>query len=105
MGHRLALARAAAFNPICTTRVAAVTLRYCPQLLLLVVLLDISASGICRAASAPREPDSAAIIPQDKGESIRTASLWDIFGRREKPVYDSLPSNVTPHPAVARIIV
>src|SRR4051812_33629725 len=33
----------------------------------------------------------------------RTA--WSLFGTRSKAVYDSAPGNVTPHPAVARIIV
>src|SRR5436190_3377373 len=33
----------------------------------------------------------------------RTA--WSLFGGRSKAVYDSAPGNVTPHPAVARIIV
>src|SRR5947208_8330880 len=30
---------------------------------------------------------------------------WSLFGTRSKAVYDSAPGNVTPHPAVARIIV
>jgi Trypsin-like peptidase domain len=33
----------------------------------------------------------------------RTA--WSLFGTRSKAVYDSAPGNVTPHPAVARIVV
>jgi len=33
----------------------------------------------------------------------RTA--WSLFGTRSKAVYDSAPGKVTPHPAVARIIV
>jgi hypothetical protein len=30
---------------------------------------------------------------------------WSLFGTRSNAVYDSAPGNVTPHPAVARIIV
>jgi hypothetical protein len=30
---------------------------------------------------------------------------WSLFGSRSKAVYDSAPGNITPHPAVARIIV
>jgi hypothetical protein len=41
--------------------------------------------------------------PADDGVP-RTAALWP-FGSRQHAVYDSLPGDVTPHPAVARIIV
>src|SRR6478736_2167986 len=63
------------------------------QLLLACALIAIMAD---RAPAADAESDNA---------ELRTASLWDLFGRREKPVYDSLPGTATPHPAVARIIV
>ena len=40
------------------------------------------------------------------GLNERTASAWPfLFGGGPKPVYDSAPGDVTPHPAVARIIV
>jgi len=45
----------------------------------------------------------AAIAPEDG--VTRTAAWPFLFGGSHKPVYDSLPGDVKPHPAVARIIV
>jgi hypothetical protein len=59
------------------------------RLTLGIIVLSISAAGALADA-----PDDG--IP-------RTA--WSLFGTRSKAVYDSAPGNVTPHPAVARIIV
>jgi Trypsin-like peptidase domain len=56
---------------------------------LAIVALFLIAPAVCADA-----PDDG--IP-------RTA--WSLFGTRSKAVYDSAPGNVTPHPAVARIIV
>ncbi len=50
--------------------------------------------------SAPSAP--AAALPED---GITRTAAWPFFSDRHPPVYDSLPSDVTPHPAVARIIV
>jgi S1-C subfamily serine protease len=44
---------------------------------------------------------SLQVVPHDG--SLRIA--WSLFGKRSNAVYDSAPGNVTPHPAVARIIV
>src|SRR5215510_4279552 len=50
--------------------------------------------------------DCAHAAETESDNAVRTASLWSaLFGRRENPVYDSLPGAATPHPAVARIIV
>ncbi len=46
-------------------------------------------------------PSAHAAAPDDG--IPRTA--WSLFGTRSKAVYDSAPGDVTPHPAVARIIV
>src|SRR3954453_16265 len=56
--------------------------------------LGIIALSIIAAGALADAPDDG--IP-------RTA--WSLFGARSKAVYDSAPGNVTPHPAVARIIV
>lgn len=53
------------------------------------------------ALSGTAEP--AALGPNDG--VARTAAWPFIFGDRCKPIYDSLPNDVKPHPAVARIIV
>jgi hypothetical protein len=45
----------------------------------------------------------AQAAPDD--DTTRTAILPFLFGPRTKPLYDSAPGDVTPHPAVARIIV
>lgn len=50
--------------------------------------------------SDPRA-QSLQVLPRDG--SLRIA--WSLFGNRSHAVYDSAPGNVTPHPAVARIIV
>jgi hypothetical protein len=59
------------------------------HLILGLVALSISTSGA--VADAP-----------DDGI---THIAWSLFGTRSKAVYDSAPGNITPHPAVARIIV
>ena len=48
-------------------------------------------------------PGAIANAPTD--DAPRTAILPFLFGPRTQPLYDSSPGNVTPHPAVARIIV
>ncbi len=55
------------------------------------VLLAIVGSPVVASASDDAAP--------------RVASLWSLFGSHDHAVYDSLPGDVTPHPAVARIIV
>lgn len=57
------------------------------------------------ALASPVEsvPAIAAGAPND--DVARTAAWPFLFGPRSKPVYDSLPGDVTPHPSVARIIV
>lgn len=64
-----------------------------------IVAIVLLAARICLAA-----PDASA--PDD--HAPRTALLGGfggLFGPHEHPVYDSAPGDVTPHPAVARIIV
>ncbi len=46
-------------------------------------------------------PATLAKGPVESGPRI----AWSLFGPRSRPIYDSAPGNVTPHPAVARIIV
>ncbi len=55
------------------------------------------------AAIAPEAGGAA--NPFDEADSPRTAAWPFLFGGGHKPVYDSLPGDVKPHPAVARIIV
>src|SRR5262249_11674852 len=69
------------------------------------VALDPSPSGRGQSAGAfvltdPRT-QPLEVVPRDG--SLRIA--WSLFGNRSNAVYDSAPGNVTPHPAVARIIV
>jgi hypothetical protein len=46
-------------------------------------------------------PVVGASAPDDGAPRV----AWSLFGNRSNAVYDSAPGNVTPHPAVARIIV
>jgi hypothetical protein len=70
-----------------------VVVRRIKRWLVIVCVIGISPCAVALAAT------------ESNDNPLRTASLWNLFGRRENPVYDSLPGNVTPHPAVARIIV
>jgi len=60
-----------------------------------------SNGGLGAAAPGPFT-DASAAAPT--GDSLRTA-FWPFTSPRNPPVYESTPENVTPHPAVARIIV
>ena len=51
---------------------------------------SVASSTTSRALSAPQ---------------ARTAASWPFFKPRRRPIYESSPASVTPHPAVARIIV
>jgi len=62
-----------------------------PATLGIVVLCVLAAPTIAPASTATDD------------DTPRVAA-WPFFGTRQKPVYDSLPGDVTPHPAVARII-
>src|SRR5437870_7230337 len=55
-----------------------------------IVLISLIGSAACAAA------------PND---GISRTAAWSLFGTSSKPIYDSSPGDVTPHPAVARIIV
>ncbi len=60
-------------------------------------------SPLAGQAGTPVE-SAPQILPNDG--SPRTAALFPfLFGGGHRPIYDSLPGDVTPHPAVARIIV
>jgi len=53
--------------------------------------------------SSPAGTPEAAVLD---GGILRTAAWpWSFFRPHSQPIYDSLPCDVTPHPAVARIIV
>lgn len=67
-------------------------------------LVDPSAARgeICRGEATSRGVDPQ-VAPNDG--VARTAAWPFLFGGGHKPVYDSLPGDVKPHPAVARIIV
>ena len=63
--------------------------------------------GASNDVNGPNRPTTAARdVPGRVWTERRTASAWPfLFGGGPKPVYDSAPGDVTPHPAVARIIV
>jgi hypothetical protein len=50
----------------------------------------------------PRDPSTSKDAPD---ESIPHVAIWPFNFNRSRAVYDSAPGDVTPHPAVARIIV
>jgi hypothetical protein len=64
--------------------------------LLLAVWLIATLSNQCAWATFDAAPND---------DVIRTAAWPFFFGNRSKPIYDSLPGDAKPHPAVARIIV
>ena len=48
---------------------------------------------------------STNVAPRDADEGAIHTAAWPFFKPRHRPIYESSPGNVTPHPAVARIIV
>jgi Trypsin-like peptidase domain len=74
--------------------------RWTRWLLLLTILTWAAGPRIANATSADADPDSPAAA--DAG--LRVAS-WPWQWHRQHAVFDSAPGAVTPHPAVARVIV
>jgi trypsin-like peptidase len=60
------------------------------------IILATAAALIISSVATAAAPDDGV---------TRTAAWPFLFGPRQRPVYDSAPGDVTPHPAVARIIV
>lgn len=56
-------------------------------------------------SAEPALPAAAAPDAIEQNDGVARTAAWPFFGSRHKPIYDSLPCDVTPHPAVARIIV
>jgi hypothetical protein len=56
------------------------------------------------AFQSPETPESPATTVAADG-AIPHIAAWPFFERWRRPIYDSAPGPVTPHPAVARIIV
>jgi hypothetical protein len=86
----------------------ALVLRRC--LLAICVIAALASHAIADVLPLPSYPNDPSFENEFQGApkdgAPRTAALFSSwFGGSHAPVYDSLPGDVTPHPAVARIIV